>query len=582
MTAHLRVSLGQCSDAGAKPVNQDSHGACIPEDAELYSKGVAMALSDGISTSEVAHIASETAIRNFLGDYFCTSAAWSVKKSGHRVIQALNSWLHWQTDNSWARYDKDRGYVCTFTGLVIKSTTAHVFHVGDSRAYRLRGHSLEQLTEDHRHWAADGKSYLGRALGVQDGVGIDYHSFGVEAGDIFVLATDGVYEHVSADSMVKLVHQHASDLDAAAKSLVQVALEQGSTDNLTAQIMRVEAIPEHSASESYQRLTELRAPPDELHAHTLLDGYEIIRKLHASHRSHVYLARDTETDALVALKTPSTELQEDAPALERFMMEEWIARRVHSPHVVKPSARTRMQSSLYVAMEFVEGKTLKQWLIDNPKADLETVRGIVEQVAKGLRALHRQEMLHQDLRPENIMIDDTGTAKIVDFGAVAVMGLQESFGDLQAGEILGTVQYAAPEYFLGESGSSQSDLFSLAVVAYQMLTGHLPYGPDVAKSTTRAAQLRLKYQWACKHNREVPPWVDGALKKALQPDPQKRYQALSEFLFDLRHPNKAFISDVQPPLIERNPAAFWRGLAAIQAVLIALLAYSLNQLSGGG
>src|SRR6185503_18814587 len=123
---------------------------------------------------------------------------------------------------------------------------------------------------------------------------------------------------------------------------------------------------------------------------------------------------------------------------------------------------------------------LSQWMRDNPKPDLETVRGIVEQIAKGLQAFHRMEMLHQDIRPDNIMIDKTGTAKIIDFGATKVAGAVEA-SPPGHDDILGTAQYTAPEYFLGESGSPRSDQFSLGVIAYQMLTGKLPYGAQVAQ-----------------------------------------------------------------------------------------------------
>ena len=100
MTRYLEVSVGQHSEAGRKSSNQDFHGVHVPEGAELESKGIAMALADGISSSAVAHIASETAVKSFLQDYFCTSAAWSVKKSGERVIAATNAWLTSHTNNS--------------------------------------------------------------------------------------------------------------------------------------------------------------------------------------------------------------------------------------------------------------------------------------------------------------------------------------------------------------------------------------------------------------------------------------------------------------------------------------------------
>jgi serine/threonine protein kinase len=252
-------------------------------------------------------------------------------------------------------------------------------------------------------------------------------------------------------------------------------------------------------------------------------------------------------------------------------MEEWIARRINSPYVLKPCSQNRKRNFFYIATEFIDGHTLTQWMTDHPKPDVETVRGIIEQIAKGLLAFHRMEMLHQDLRPENIMIDNTGTVKIIDFGSTKVAGILEITTPIEQNNILGTAQYTAPEYFLGEGGSTRSDLFSLGVIAYQMLSGKLPYGTQVAKSRTKAAQRKLVYKSVLTDDHEIPAWIDETLRKATHPNPAKRYEELSEFLFDLRHPNKEFLNKTRPPLMERNPVLFWKGVSFILAIVIAIL-----------
>ena len=155
----LKISLGQSSQSGRKAVNQDFQGAFIPKEPALTSKGIALAIADGISSSDVSQIASETAIKSFLSDYYCTSDAWSVKTSAQRVLLSINSWLYAQTQRSQHRLNKDKGYVCTFSGLVIKSTTAHLFHVGDSRIYYLSAGNIECLTQEHRVWASSETTY---------------------------------------------------------------------------------------------------------------------------------------------------------------------------------------------------------------------------------------------------------------------------------------------------------------------------------------------------------------------------------------------------------------------------------------
>lgn len=570
MPNQLSISIGQVSDKGRKTINQDFYGACIPKDPLLTSKGIAIGLADGISSSEVSQHASEVAVKSFLEDYYCTPDSWSVKTSVQRVLMAANSWLYLQSRNSPYRYSPDRGYVCTFTTLVLKSNTAHVFHVGDTRIYRLTDNLLEQLTEDHRFWVSQDKSYLRRALGIKDQLELDYRSFALEVGDVFVLATDGVYEFANEKFIIEMIKDHSGELDKAASLIMGEALKQGSTDNLTVQIVRVDELPRQSADEIYQQLTELPFPPA-LEPRMMFDGYQIIREVHASSRSHVFLAMDTETNIQVIIKIPSVDLRGDTAYLERFLMEEWVARRINNAHVLKPCLQTRKRNYLYIVTEFIDGQTLAQWMIDHPKPDVETVRGIVEQIAKGLRAFHRQEMLHQDLRPNNIMIDRAGTVKIIDFGATRVAGVMEIASPVKQHEILGTAPYTAPEYFVGEAGSTRSDLFSLGVIAYQMLSGRLPYGTQVARCTTRAAQRKLNYRSVLDDEREIPAWVDGAISKAVNPNPLKRYEKLTEFIFDLRHPNKAFLNKTRLPLMERNPLLFWKSVSFIFAVIIVVL-----------
>jgi serine/threonine protein phosphatase PrpC/predicted Ser/Thr protein kinase len=570
MARRLAISIGQHSDRGRKETNQDFHGACIPAEPLLSSKGICIALADGISSSGVSQVASESAVKAFLEDYYCTSEAWSVRTSGERVLQATNSWLYSQTRRSQFRYEQERGYVCTFSGMVLKSCTAHLFHAGDARISRLEGAHLEQLTEDHRLRIADEATYLSRALGISERLELDYSTVPVERGDVFVFTTDGVHEHATERIIVGAIREHAGDLDGAARAIVTAALEGGSPDNLTVQVVRVDDLADPEASEVLEALSRLPFPP-ELRPASLFDGYRIIREIHASHRSRVYLAVDEEDGTQVAIKVPSVELREDATYLERFLLEEWIARRIDSPHVLRPRPRSRPRNFTYVAMEYVEGQTLAQWMIDHPKPDLETVRRMVEQIAVGLQAFHRQEMLHQDLRPENILIDREGTMKIVDFGSARVAGIDEMQAPIRAVEPLGTVQYAAPEYFLGEGGTRQSDVFSLGVLAYQMLSGRLPYGARVPQARTREAQRRLTYISVLDEARDIPAWVDEALEKALHPDPHKRYAELSELVYDLRHPNEAFLDKTRPPLLARDPVAFWKGVCLLLAVVIALL-----------
>lgn len=566
----LRVTLGQHSQAGRKAVNQDFHGAAVPQGAHLLTKGIALALADGISSSAVSQVASAAAVRGFLDDYYCTSEAWPVRRAAQRVLDATNSWLHAQTQKSDARFDKERGHVCTFSALILKGREAHLLHVGDARIYKLHPLALEQLTEDHRVRLSSAETYLGRALGAGPSVDIDYQCWPTEVGDTYVLATDGAYEHLDAAAVHAALQRHPTDFDAAAASLTALALERGSQDNLTLQIVRIDALPDEQASMRLAQREGLRLPPP-LQPRMSFEGYTIVRELHASSRSHVHLAVDQASGQQVVLKTPSVDLRHDPAYLDRFLLEEWIARRLDSEHVLKACVAERPREHLYVAMEYVEGTTLAQWMTDHPRPDIDSVRRIVAQVAKGLQAFHRKEMLHQDLRPENLMLDQHGTIKIIDLASTHVAGLTEGTAEARPQAILGSLQYTAPEYFVGGVGTPQSELFSLAVITYQLLTGHLPYGLQVPQLRSPSDLHRLRYASLRAHRPDLPPWLDAVLRRALHPQMAKRQEALSEFVHDLHTPGPQYQQDRTPALIERNPVIFWKALSAVLALAVLLL-----------
>lgn len=572
MNAPLKLNIGQCSTKGQKAINQDFHGALVPKASQLHLKGAAIALADGISSSEVSQIASETAIKSFLQDYYCTSDTWSVQTSGLRVIEAINGWLSAQTQKSEYRFDHDKGYVCTFSALVCKGGLAHIFHVGDSRIYRIRQNAVEQLTKDHRSWTSSKQSYLSRALGFKQHITIDYQCTDMREGDYFLLCTDGVFEYCDNEVFLQILNSHP-DLDGAAKSIVDIALQNGSDDNASIQIVVIEQLPNSQNIELNADVGEL-APPPLLQARQSFDGFTIIRELHASSRSHVYLVEDEQSGEKLVLKIPSVELGQDSVYKERFALEEWVARRINNAHILKAFNQKRERQYLYSVFEYVEGTPLNQWLIDNPKPDIETVRNIVEQIAKGLQAMHRLEILHQDLRPNNIMIDQNGTAKIIDFGGVRIAGIVEAQSSSDEDEMQGTALFMAPEYFIGESVSERSDQYSLAVIAYFMLSGRFPYNTQLAKARSVSAQRRLIYQSVLDVDREIPSWIDATLQKALQPFAHKRYQELSEFVFDLRNPNPKFVNRNKAPLLERKPVLFWKTVSLTLGItVLGLLIY---------
>ncbi len=554
----LKLHVAHATDKGIKPRNEDFVGALLPENAELMLKGAVAAIADGMSGSEAGQKASQCCVISFLEDYYSTPDSWSVKQAGQKILSATNSWLHSQGQS---RYQSAKGMVSTLSLLVFKATTAHLFHVGDSRIYRLRAGNLEQLTRDHRIWVSHDKSYLNRAMGIESNLEVDYQVISLERGDLFLMTTDGVHDFIDEKSIRKLL-QSDLDLNVLAHRFIQKASENNSDDNLTCQLIRVEQLPE--IKEDFIIRTKNTLPfPQPLSNGDKLDGYEILAEIHASNRTQIYKAKDSETGEIVILKTPSVLYDDDTIYIEKFLHEEWAGKRLNHPNVLKILPTRREKTKLYYVTEFLEGHTLREWMNNNSKSDVKTVLKIVEQLIKGLQAFHRMEMLHQDLKPENILINAKGELKIIDFGSVKIAGIAE-ISSLHANDeenVLGTLNYTAPEYHRGLRGSVKSDLFSLGVITYELLNGALPFDSLSEKPTPKQLEKRI-YIPSSQYNEMLPNWMDGALKKATAINPQLRYETLSEFFYDLTHRNPVFSnSEKFVPLIERNTVLFWKVVA---------------------
>jgi len=554
MNHKLEIDYAFRSEAGVKENNDDCCDVAVPDGPLLLSKGIAAAIADGVSSSEGGGHASQVCIKGFLTDYFSTPESWTVRTSAAKVLGSLNRWLCGQGQSL---YDSAMGMVTTFSGLVIKSTTAHIVHIGDCRIYLLQNGGLEQVTRDHRIWVSREREFLSRAMGADPHIEIDYQSRPVEPGDLFLFTSDGVHDFLTQREIEKILHEQDHNLQACANTLVESALAKGSSDNVSCQLIRVLELSQETEDDILRRVTDLPFPP-ELRPGVSIDGYRILREMHASSRSEVFLALDGGSDRKVVLKTPSVNYRDDPAFLDRFLHEEWIGRRIDNPHILKV-LEPRRRRFLYNISEYVEGRSLAQWMRDHGQASLSQARGFAGQIIEGLRSLHRMEMFHQDLKPDNILIDRHGTLKLIDFGSARVAGLEEIASTFARTTPQGTLNYAAPECLRGEPCTRVSDIYSLGVIVYELLTGRLPYG----ESDRPDGRRKFDYLPARRFNDTIPAWVDRVLAKAVHPDPGRRYNVMSEFLYDLSHPNQTLMDGRPTPWLERDPLGFWRVAALL-------------------
>ncbi len=562
MAHTLRINAAQISHTGPKTINEDAIGLHLPQGHGVTSHTAAAAIADGVSSAEGGRIAAETSVTNFLNDFFATPSSWSIKTAGLKVLAASNRWLHGQGQHY---HHSHQGYLTTFTALIIRGQTGHIFHVGDSRLWRLREDDWECLTKDHALITRNGNQ-LTRALGMDWRVDIDYHEIDVQVGDFYLLSTDGIHGFISDKELKAIIGMRSETLEARCDELLACAEAHHSDDNRSCQLLEVVDLP--PADAHTLELNHLAPLPPELTVGNMLDCYIIEAEIQVNARSHVYQVRDKDDGQRYILKTPSVNISDDIDALRAFQREDWIGQRFHHPDIVRTFSPNRPRHYLYLIQEYLEGNSLRVWRKNHPDAPVETIIAFAKPAIKALRALHRRETLHQDVKPDNFFITNDGQLKLIDFGSASVGSLNENM-TLRPG----AAEYAAPEYALGIARDGRADQFSLAVTLYELLTGHYPYGEQYVAARTPLQFRKLRYTSACSHNPHVPLWLDAALARALSFNPEHRYPELSEFLIDLERPNTHLTLKTKPWL-EQNPLLFWQ-LTSVLLLILNLIILAL-------
>jgi len=566
------------SITGLKSQNEDFAGVHVPEDPYLsLSKGVALVVADGVSSAEAGKDASHTAVTRFIDEYYQTPDTWSAGHCGEKILSTINLRLYRKSHEF---VTESKGYLTTFSAVVVKSQTAHFFHIGDSRIFRLHKDeagelTLSQLTRDHTARLDENKATLSRALGMDNHLNLDYGRVPLEEGDVLMLSSDGVHDFIESDKIKAILAQDKS-AEEISKELVDTAFANDSDDNISAVVGRVERLPEESLDDYSVKLTRLPFPP-EFTVGMKIDGYEIVKELFASSRSQLYLVRDTETGEVLAMKTPSLNFEDDVSYIDRFIQEEWIGNRIKGDNVVKIIRQSRPRTCLYYLMEFVEGEGLDKWIEERQPVSPKAAIAIVKQIGEGLKAFHDNEAIHQDLKPANVLITKDQRAVIVDFGSVYVAGLAELQRPLIHEGALGTASYSDPLYLLGKNPGMQGDVYALATIAYEIFTGKLPYGPKVEECTTAFDYDRLRYQSAASHNPVIPLWFDGALEKGVAFELEQRYRTIDELLTDLTQPNPEFLKEDSVAESSTSSLLFWKLLSGFWFVTFLLLLYLFSQ-----
>jgi serine/threonine-protein kinase len=271
---------------------------------------------------------------------------------------------------------------------------------------------------------------------------------------------------------------------------------------------------------------------------TLIDGrYKVISRLGAGGMADVFLAEDTQLGRKVALKLLHRRFAEDPDFVERFRREAQAAAGLQHPNVVSVYDRGAYDGTYYIAMEYLPGRTLKQLIRDEAPLDPVRAIDITLQILKAARFAHRRGVIHRDLKPHNVIVDEQDHAKVTDFG-IARAGASDM---TETGSIMGTAQYLSPEQAQGLAVSASSDLYSIAVVLYELLTGRVPFDADAAV-TIALKHVSEAPPAVSSINPSVPPELEQVVMWALNKNPADRPKDADEFVAALEQAKAAIAS----------------------------------------
>ncbi len=496
----VKASAGFASEAGPRERNEDFGGVVFGPELPQPRRDVVAAIADGIGGAKGGRIAAETAVRGFLDGFCDLPETMEVRRASATVLNSLNRWIY----SEGHRNAGAAGMGCTFTALVLRGRIAHVLHVGDSRAYRLRGERLALLTTDHvREERVAGRSnILSRALGVETEVRLDYAAQPVALHDRFLMCSDGVHGYLSPEAIADILRERSGSEDSA-NALVKAALDAGSTDNCTALVLDVVDLPTAHAADIGAEVKDLPLIPVPIDGETV-DGFVLKVLISDGRYTRLFGAADEVEGGEVALKFPKPQVAAVATYRAAFIREAWVGARVHSPWVGRtielPPGR---QTCLYTVMPLYQGELLETRLARRPALGLEEGRNIAIKLARGVAALHRAGIIHRDIKPDNVILESEGSLKLIDLGVVRVPGME----DFPPDDIPGTPAYMAPEMFAGEPGNEATDIYALGVTMFRAFTGEYPYGNLDATSKAR----RERPKALAELRPDLPAWLQAAL-----------------------------------------------------------------------
>ncbi|HDS1683229.1 TPA: bifunctional protein-serine/threonine kinase/phosphatase [Pseudomonas putida] len=550
----LQLSFAQASATGPRTENQDALRLVTPATELAASKGYLFALADGVSQCADGGLAARASLQALAMDYYATPATWGVAQALDRLLLAQNRWL---------RAQGNQPLLTTLSALVLRGRRFTLAHVGDCRAYRWHAGHLHCLSEDHV-WDQPGMQHvLKRALGLDQHLLVDYLDGELQAGECYLLLSDGVWSSLG-DQHIQAVLREQPDLQSAADTLVASALHNGSQDNASALLVRVEQLGTANLGDTLVQLQQWPLPGP-LRDAQMIDGWQVETRLAHSRQSLLYRVRDAQGQPWL-LKTLPEDREQEPGAAQALLLEEWFLRRVAGRHFPELHAAGRRQHLYYVMREH-SGRTLAAHFAENGPLPLAQWMEVARQLLQAVGVLHRRNLLHRDIKPDNLHLGDDGQLRLLDFGLAYCPGLSQD----PLHELPGTPSFIAPEAFEGQPPSPRQDLYAAGVTLYHLLTGHYPYGEIEAFQRPRFGQAVN----ASRYRPDLPEWLQHNLQQSVAADPSQRFETAEQWLLLLERGDRQELPNRPRPLLEREPLKVWRTLALLSLLFNLLLLFAL-------
>jgi len=550
----LQLSFAQASATGPRAENQDALRLVTPAPELAASKGYLFALADGVSQCADGGLAARASLQALAMDYYATPATWGVAQALDRLLLAQNRWL---------RAQGSQPLLTTLSALVLRGRRFTLAHVGDCRAYRWHAGRLQCLSEDHV-WDQPGMQHvLKRALGLDQHLLVDYLDGDLQPGECYLLVSDGVWASLG-DQHIRAILREQPDLQTAADTLVASAHHNGSQDNASALLVRVEQLGASNLGDTLVQLQQWPLP-GALRDGQAIDGWRVETRLAHSRQSLLYRVRDGQGQPWL-MKTLPAEREQEPGAAQALLLEEWFLRRVAGRHFPELHTASQRQHLYYVMREH-SGRTLAAQLAEQGPLPLPQWLEVARQLLQAVGVLHRRNLLHRDIKPDNLHLGEDGQLRLLDFGLAYCPGLSQA----SLHELPGTPSFIAPEAFEGQPPSPRQDLYAAGVTLYYLLTGHYPYGEVEAFQRPRFGQPVN----ASRYRPDLPEWLQHNLQQAVAADPAQRFETAEHWLLLLERGDRQALNSQPRPLLEREPLKVWRTLALLSLLLNLILLLSL-------